>query len=96
MQNVGLDRVMDTPQTVTTTSGADKYDLRILPFSTYCPAGAVALLPENEVKICSPPKINFLHFTQRTPTNVFLNLTTSQGTIQQIFARFVCYDSSQN
>ena len=51
----------------------------ILPFSAYCPAGAVALLPENEVKICSPPKINFLHFTRRTPTNVFPHNNNQPG-----------------
>ena len=57
----------------------NKYNLCILPFSIYCPAGAVALLPENEVKICSPPKINFLHFTQRTPTNVFPQCNNQPG-----------------
>ena len=57
----------------------NKYNLCILPFSIYCPAGAVALLPENEVKICSPPKINFLHFTRRTPTNVFPHNNNQPG-----------------
>ena len=39
----------------------------------------MALLPENEVKICSRPKINFLHFTRRTPTNVFPHNNNQPG-----------------
>ena len=39
----------------------------------------MALLPANEVKICSRPKINFLHFTRRTPTNVFPHNNNQPG-----------------